>query len=191
MNTDFRAGHKLWVEIQKRSKKAKRLTACVGYVGRNPADVLRWRKGDSLVADISEETVARGICSARGALKLLNLGVKVFHSPRLHAKVYLFDTSAIVCSANASESSMTRREAGMVVSGARLGPVRAWVAGLSASHDTVRLDRALLKALAKKEPKEPAKPNNANAKKHHVRKAILGTVWLLGAQVRVPAHADH
>ncbi|MEI6226762.1 MAG: hypothetical protein WCS72_18630 [Deltaproteobacteria bacterium] len=72
MSAKFKGGTKLWDEIQKRAKTSKSLTACVGYVGRTPFDVMRWREGDTLIADLSEETVTRGFSSARGALKLLN-----------------------------------------------------------------------------------------------------------------------
>ena len=78
MSAEFRAGSKLWAEIQGRATKTTRLTACVGYVGRHPMDVIKWREGDTLIADPSEENVRRGICSAKGASKLLNAGVRVF-----------------------------------------------------------------------------------------------------------------
>jgi hypothetical protein len=153
MTTEFRGGSRLWEEIQGRAKKATSLIAVVGYVGRHPAKVLRWRKGDTLIADLSEENVRRGICSAKGALELLDVGVRILHSPMLHAKVYLFPSAAIVCSANASETSKSRQEAGMLVTGQGLDPVRAWVAAVQADPATTRLGRTLLKELAKKEPK--------------------------------------
>lgn len=179
MTAKFKGGPKLWDEIQKGAKKAKSMTACVGYVGRNPQKVLKWRKGDTLIADISEENVRRGICSAKGALKLHNAKVKVFHAPLLHAKVYLFDSSAVVCSANASEGSTGRTEAGMVVTGEEAVQARAWVASVLARPETVRLDEAILKALAKKEPKSGGASGGANGKGAR-NEEFGGRLWMLG-----------
>jgi hypothetical protein len=181
MSSQFRAGDELWSEIQARARKTKSLIACVGYVGRHPADVLRWRKGDSLLADLSEENVRRGVCSAKGALKLLDLGVQVFYVPRLHAKVYLFDSSAVVCSANASEGSMRRREAGMVVSGEGLGAVRKWVASVEAHAETTRLDREFLEALAKIEPAFTGRGGGGGRKENPPEPEAAGRLWLINA----------
>lgn len=179
MTAKFKAGDKLWDEIRARAKKTRSLTACVGYVGRHPAKVLKWRKGDTLIADISEETVRRGICSAKGALQLLDAGVAVYQAPRLHAKVYLFGNAAIVCSANASESSMDRREAGTVIEGAEFLPVRAWVGRVLSHASTTKLDRAVLQALAKLEPK--ASGNHGKRRgKPGTDSSPGGTAWMLG-----------
>lgn len=174
----FKAGDRLWEELRARAKKAKSLTACVGYVGRHPAKVLKWRKGDTLIADITEDTVRRGICSAKGALELFDAGVRVYQAPGLHAKIYLFGDAAVVCSANASESSMERREAGIVIKGAELPSVRAWVAQVQNHLETVALDRAVLAALAKVEPKRHG--HKRRTKAASAKNALQGsTLWLM------------
>lgn len=178
----FKGGPKLWSEIRARANSTRGLVACVGYVGRNPEKVLKWRKGDKLVADISHDTVSRGLCSARGALKLLMKGVHVYQSPGLHAKIYLFDATAIVCSANASETSLNaRREAGVVLSGQDVAPVRSWIGGVMARSDTLRLDGVVLKALARAEPKQLTTKRTGKSSEKTSAHIWADTVWLLNA----------
>jgi hypothetical protein len=180
----FTAGDGLWKDIRSRVGKTTSMIAAVGYVGRHPMEVVRWRRGDTLIADISEQNVARGICSARGALELLRKKkVRVFQCPGLHAKVYVVDSAAIVCSANASESSMLRREAGVVLTGRDAAAARSWVTGLLARHDTVQLDEEVLVAFAKKEPRWAAAARVRAAKvTPRERRKLAGDVWLLGTQ---------
>jgi hypothetical protein len=73
---------------------------------------------------------------------------------------------------------MSRREAGMLVAGAELAPVRTWIAGMVAHPATVRLDRAVLKALAKREPRAMARPRG-DVRAASSDGARLGAVWLI------------
>jgi hypothetical protein len=109
-------GDDLWLEIRARAGRSRRLIAVVGYLGRHPAAVLKWPKHSTVICDLSRDVVARGTSSARGARELLSKKVGIFSLRRLHAKIYIFDTSAIVCSANLSESSAQLVEAGILVS---------------------------------------------------------------------------
>jgi hypothetical protein len=60
----------LWPETRKRAKDSRRLTVVSAYLGSHPESLLRWPHQSLIVADISEATVRRGICSAKGALRL-------------------------------------------------------------------------------------------------------------------------
>lgn len=150
----FLSEEKLWQKITELSKKSKRVRAIVGFVGTNPHEVIHWPKRSELFADLSVDTVKRGASSARGAMKLLKRGVRVFHTPALHAKIYLFDRAAIVCSANASESSQRLIEAGVLLRGSHeLATIQSFVSRLFTQHDTVELDDRILSERIKVEPK--------------------------------------
>lgn len=99
----FLSGEALWAEIARRARKAHRLHVVVGYLGLQPV-LSRWPADSLLIADLSEDAVRSGSSSARGALRLPK-HVQVRSLPNLHAKVYLFDSSAIVASANLSLNS--------------------------------------------------------------------------------------
>lgn len=68
-----------------------------------------------MICDLSRETVARGASSARGGRELHAKGVGLYSVRGLHAKVYIFDKSAIVGSANLSETSTRLVEAGVLI----------------------------------------------------------------------------
>ena len=146
-------GPELWRELKRRAARSRSLLAAVGYVGRHPRGLFRWPKQSVVVADLSERAVRTGASSARGALSLANKGVGVYRLPRLHAKVYLFDRSAIVCSANLSrESADALVEAGVVVTN------RTEITGLRRNllrllRSSVLLDKKLLTSLMKFEPR--------------------------------------
>lgn len=103
-------GKALWSEIQKLARRSRSLIAAVGFVGKRPDRLLRWRRNSVLIADLSEARVREGSSSARGALRLLRKGVRVFSLTGLHAKVFLFDRHAVVGSMNLSEDSQERLE---------------------------------------------------------------------------------
>src|SRR5437867_3749492 len=95
----FLADDQLWRELRRQAARAKTLTALVAYVGQRPERLLRWPRKSILVADLSERTVSQGASSAKGALRLrLVKKIRVYHADGLHAKVYLFDRTAVVCS---------------------------------------------------------------------------------------------
>ncbi len=180
----FFAGNPLWNEIRRRARKSRTLTACVAYVGRHPLELMKWRPDDRLVVNVTEETVRRASCSARGALALLNRRVQVFQAPDLHAKAYLFDNSAIVCSANVSSNSQDDlEEAGVVITGIGLKPVRRWVRSLLSRDSTTRLDSHVLKALARMEPKTPGSGRSRQRKLRGQKRehwlVRTGRLWVL------------
>jgi hypothetical protein len=119
------------------------------------------------------------MCSARGALKLHKKGIRIFHLSQLHAKVYLFDRSAIVTSANLSESSEKRFEAGVLVTDrSLLEEIRKYVHGILHDPETVELNRDLLKARIRVEPKNFPKPDGAPPPKPKWP-YVAARVWLL------------
>jgi phosphatidylserine/phosphatidylglycerophosphate/cardiolipin synthase-like enzyme len=118
----FLQSSELWTEIRRRARSSRKLTAMVSYLGQHPDRLIRWPREAIVVADLSEHAVRRGASSARGALRLLRLGVRVFHRVALHAKVLLFERSAIVGSSNLSQPSAdVLEEAGVLLTSRRSG----------------------------------------------------------------------
>jgi hypothetical protein len=119
------------------------------------------------------------MCSARGALKLHKKGIRVFHLSQLHAKVYLFDKSAIVTSANLSESSEKRFEAGVLVTDrSLLEVIRKYVHRILHNPETVELNRELLETKIRVEPKNFPKLDSASRLKPKWPYAAA-RVWLI------------
>jgi len=75
----------------------------VAYV--TDAKLLPLRKGDLLVTDASDPSIAGGRTSAETLLHYFNKGVQLFSLSALHAKILVLDDWAVVVSANASQQS--------------------------------------------------------------------------------------
>ncbi len=145
----------LWQEIKKQAGKSKSLHAAVGYIGRNPLLVIKWPKNSVVIADLSENAIRSGASSARGGLSLLKKGVKLYQLQFLHAKIYVFDKSAIVCSANLSESSARLYESGVLITeDKKVREIRSYVRALiNANKNSFKLEKDILKSRIKLEPK--------------------------------------
>jgi hypothetical protein len=149
-------GSSLWREIRGRASKSKTLLAVVSYLGRHPGTLLRWPKNSTVICDLSRDTVRRGASSARGARELHAKTVGLWSVRALHAKIYIFDKSAIVSSANLSEASTRLVEAGVLITNAEsLKRLRSHAKQLQASALPMN-DDVVLAELVKLEPKRPA-----------------------------------
>lgn len=103
----------LWQSIQGKARKAKHRKAAVAYV--TDASLLPFDKGDVLVTDASDESIAGGRTSARLLEEYLEANVEIYSLASLHAKILVLDDWAVVGSANASANSMQHYvEAAMV-----------------------------------------------------------------------------
>jgi hypothetical protein len=83
--------------------------------------------------------------------------IRVYHADGLHAKVYLFDRTAVVCSANLSASSSGERllEAGVPLAApSEIKAIREYVHRVL--QDSVAMDPTLLRARARLEPRRAA-----------------------------------
>jgi hypothetical protein len=77
----------------------------VAVLGNEAPDQQGLGRGDRLLTALSEHHVQGRRVSPRALLALLDEGVEVFAQPNLHAKVFLFDDTVVVGSANASWAS--------------------------------------------------------------------------------------
>lgn len=100
------AGRAVWPSITKAARsKPGRAFVAVPYFGKLGARLLPISFGSRLVVNASADAVKAGQTSPAALLTLHRRGVSIFSCPRLHAKVYVFGSVAIVGSANASGHS--------------------------------------------------------------------------------------
>jgi hypothetical protein len=118
----------LWPTLSRLAKAARgpKLVAAP-YLTPGGAKSLHLTEGDVLLVALTIENCKSGSVCPAEIRKLQRKGVRVYIGRRLHAKVYLFAPSAIVCSANLSSNSKTLDEAGIVTKDPRvLRSIRAW-----------------------------------------------------------------
>lgn len=105
MTTEF-LGSDIWSAIRTEAKQyqGKSLVA-VAYFGTGAAKRLPLRKGSILVVDATDKAVKSGQTNPSELKILQDKGVRIFSSPSLHAKVFVFGEVAFVGSTNVSENS--------------------------------------------------------------------------------------
>lgn len=107
----------LWTRLQYEADKAHSRNFAVAYV--TDALALNMKRGDTLVVDASDEAITSGSTTATAIEELFDKGVTIYSLPRLHAKIYVFDSCVIVGSANLSKSSQTRLHEAAILSSDR------------------------------------------------------------------------
>jgi len=95
----------LWQTITYFAKKSKVRRVAVAYLGTGATELLPMKNGDILAVNMSLANVKKGQVNPFEVEKYYEAGVKIFNCKNLHAKVYLFDKAAVVCSANISTNS--------------------------------------------------------------------------------------
>jgi len=75
--TRFISNEDLWREIQNRVTSGKRVRAAIAYFGGHGATLLKLKRGDSIVVDMSIAAVRQGVTNPRVIQKLFRRGVKV------------------------------------------------------------------------------------------------------------------
>lgn len=96
---------KLWETILQKSISSEKTIVVSPYIGTNIEELIRLKKDDVVVCYLNEESVKSGSVNPHTLEQLFNAGVKIFSHQKLHSKIYLFDSSAIVGSANLSTNS--------------------------------------------------------------------------------------
>jgi hypothetical protein len=95
----------LWPVIERLAGESVKKQAAVAYVTTDR--LVRFGRGDVLITDASDQSIAAGQTSARIISEANNRGAQVYSLPGLHAKILLLDGVAVIGSANVSESSAT------------------------------------------------------------------------------------
>lgn len=117
----------------------------VAYLGTGAFEHLPLGRGDTLVVDCSERSARAGQTDPAEVRKYLNAHVNVYSYEGLHSKVYVFDDTAIIGSANASQSSRDRLEEAVVVVNDKTAVAHARQYVTTLAHQ--KLTRASLKAV--------------------------------------------
>jgi hypothetical protein len=105
--TRFLGGKQVvWAELRKLADSANRpVSAVVAYFGSDGCDLLKLKKGDTLLVDMSLGAVRQGVTDPREIQKLYDRQVRIYSRDCLHAKVYLIDDVLVCGSANVSNNS--------------------------------------------------------------------------------------
>jgi hypothetical protein len=134
--------HDVWTHLTTAATQSRgKADVAVAYFGKGAAKLLPLPQGSRLVVDASEPAVKSGQTHPKDLKKLYDAGVQVYSREGLHAKVFVFDNTAFIGSANASN-----RSANLLVE-----------AVVSTNHvETVKASRAFVRSLCLNElgPKE-------------------------------------
>jgi hypothetical protein len=136
----------LWTEIGK-AAKVRPIRAAIAYV--STAHPLNLGKGDLLIVNASDHAIAAGETSAKVLRMAFKRGATLRSRPDLHAKVLLCGDTAIVGSANVSESSKNLlTEVAVLTDRADIvSPVRAFLNNL-ATVGSDHIDEAFLRRIS-------------------------------------------
>lgn len=93
----------LWLELERLSSNTKNLKAAVAYVSDDSC--ITFGKGDTLVVDASDESIAGARTSVNVLKAAYKNGAKLYSCDTLHGKVIVFDHEAYIGSANISKNS--------------------------------------------------------------------------------------
>ena len=93
----------VWTTIARLSAEGGRKQAAVAYVSSDIT--LKFRDGDTLITNASDDAVAAGQTSGRVLQRAFQRGARLFSLGSLHAKCMLLDSTLIVGSANISVRS--------------------------------------------------------------------------------------
>lgn len=103
----------LWPEIETLAANAKTKQVAVAYVSDDLR--IKFKAGDTLITDASNERIASGNASKRILSNAVKKNVEVYSLPNLHSKIFIFDDILVMGSTNISSSSRNRlHEAGIV-----------------------------------------------------------------------------
>jgi PLD-like domain len=148
MSTTFVTSN-LWKQITKAAcSRPNTAFVAVPYFSKSGHGLLPLREGSRLVVNASVAAVTSGQTSPQALLALQRKGVRIYSNANLHAKVYVFGTTAFIGSANASSSSESNLIEAVVRTGDRatVAAAREFVRGLC----DIPLGPKELESLAKK-----------------------------------------
>jgi phosphatidylserine/phosphatidylglycerophosphate/cardiolipin synthase-like enzyme len=96
----------IWKLITAAAKTARKPSyVAVAYFGQGASKLLPLRANSRLVVDASDNAVKSGQTHPADLKRLQGRGVVIYSVANLHAKIYVFDSTAFVGSANVSNNS--------------------------------------------------------------------------------------
>jgi len=102
----FLSGKDIWNTFSDLSENCKSVQCAVAYTSE--CSSIRFKRGDLLITDASDESIKGGQTSAKELQMLKNIGVRIYSKPLLHAKLYVFTDRMVIGSCNLSASSKNR-----------------------------------------------------------------------------------
>lgn len=145
---------RVWSAIHAAADRARgRKLAAVAYIGPDGADLLSdFGAGDLLVCNMGKSALRSGSTHPDAIEKLIDRGVQVRTHERLHAKVYVLGSVALVGSANCSSSAanylieaVTRTTAREFVADARRFVLSTHRDALPVTRDFLKLARKVFR----------------------------------------------
>jgi hypothetical protein len=151
----------LWNQIRILADGCARRVAAVAYLTTEQS--VRFNNGDLLIVDASDEAIKAGATSARVLAALRTRGVDLYSLAGLHAKVMVFDETAVVGSANLTANSTKLVESAIVTdSPALVASAVALIESLRIHKKTRRIDKAFIDyALSLPVLKPPTTPHGS------------------------------
>lgn len=142
-----------WEAITNLALRCQTKSAAVAYVSSDV--VIKFGDGDLLVTDASDNAALAGQTSGRLLGRARNRGARIVSVAALHAKVMLFDTTAVIGSANISARSFRQLIEAVVVTDTRdlVRAARTFIQELADSGDEV--DDTRVQALIELESLRP------------------------------------
>jgi hypothetical protein len=136
----------IWEQLAKASKGSKSRTAAIAYFATEK--FVRFREGDFLVVDASDQAITTRQTSRTLLRKLVRRGVRVFSLPKLHGKMIAFEDCAFIGSMNFSNTSPMLTEVALRVTRKSLvTEAKSVVRSLAARGDEV--DQVFIRRLMK------------------------------------------
>jgi phospholipase D-like protein len=102
--TDF-AFDRIWSRITSLTNKSTRNHVAVAYLSPLATGLLPLKKDDVLVVDMSIRAAKSSQTDPREIRKYKKAGVRVYWTPKLHAKVFVLGDKVVVGSTNVSKKS--------------------------------------------------------------------------------------
>ena len=119
IRANFLTRSQFWLQIAQRLQRTKKCYIAVAYFSKDGASLLPLRRGDTIVVDMSPETVRQGATDPREIKKLFRKGVIIFTRRSLHSKVFVLDDVVIVGSANVSGNAHDYLDEAAIITGNR------------------------------------------------------------------------
>lgn len=167
----------IWEKVKRHARGARHRCAAIAYVTKD----FPFKEGDIVVCDASERAVTSGQTSAKILEEWHARGVRLFSRPELHAKTIVMGRTALIGSANLSESSASHLiEAGVIVR--EMGTVdqaRSFVLGLTESSKEI--DESVIAAISSLKVERPS--GRLSTKAHAKRPRIADVrYWIVGVR---------
>jgi len=176
----YLASDNIWSELTRIAKRAKPRLAAISYVSTDK--FIKFGKGDLLVVDASDAAIAHGVTNAKVLDSALRRGAEVLHVSGLHAKIMVLGETAVVGSANMSESSANHLiEASFITdTKSAVGAVKSAVYQIAENAE--RIDAAFIKRIETIAVHRGGSQIGGKRKSSARVKRTGGSTWILGVQ---------